>query len=97
MPNPDSGMYDDAPDSASAPKADQNPEESDDSQTAILPRSFFGGKDIKPGDKCDVTVKAVHEGDVEVEPCEGHDDEDQEAPKQSDAPAAEGSMASMME
>ena len=101
MPNDNSDNYDDSPAPAASDGGDM-PEESKtdkDGQTSILPKSFFGGKDIKPGDKCDVEVVRVHENDVEVAPCSGHeDDEDSEMPGEQPEPAAPpSSMSSMME
>lgn len=80
----------------------------DGKSTSILPRSFFAGKDLKVGDKCDVTVTAIHENDVEVEPCDSGDEEKPEEDAQPDEsqtppPAAsgdaggDGGMSSMME
>ena len=111
MPPDREDNYDDSPTpppaatkEAGAPK--DGGDDDDGGKTSILPRSFFGGKDLKPGDKCEVTVSAVHENDVEVTPCDSGDDESEEQPPDEeggdqppDAAAAPmpGSMASMMQ
>jgi hypothetical protein len=95
-------MYDDSPAPAVAPPGDQpeGKEGDEDRPTFIVPKSAFGGKDIKPGDKCDIEVCMVHENDVECYPCEpGEHDEEKEKPA-AEAPAAQppaGDMSSMME
>lgn len=42
-------------------------EPSDESgKTALLPKSFFGGKDLRPGTACAVRVERVLEDQIEV-------------------------------
>lgn len=62
------GMYDDAPD-APAASSDSAPKEetADKSQTALLPKSIFQGKDLKPGSRCTFEVVAVLEEEVQVD------------------------------
>jgi len=96
MATPGEDMYNDGADEAPALKSgDTEGKDESDAKTSILPRDFFHG-DMKPGDKCDVEIVAVHENEVEVKPCEGHEDEGGEAPAPAPAPQ-EGSMASLME
>lgn len=96
--------YDDSPAPAAggaSPAQPEGDEKDGDSKTSILPKDFFHGKDVKPGDTCHLTVTAVHENDVEVT-CDHEDDEqppdDDEGAEPEPAPAPqEGSMASMMQ
>ena len=44
----------------------QQDDQGDSPKTAILPIEFFQGKEPQPGDTCEVTVEAVHDGSVEV-------------------------------
>jgi hypothetical protein len=107
MPPQSEDNYDDSPTPPPAATPDKSaPQDDDDDggKTSILPRSFFAGKDLKVGDKCDVTVTAIHENDVEVAPCDPSDKEDDQPPAEEDstppdapAPPQEGSMASMMQ
>lgn len=111
MPPESEDLYGDAQPPAATSDAPQSKDGDDDGgSTSILPRSFFAGKDLKVGDKCDVTITAIHENDVEVEPCEGGEkDEDEEDPPkdysdEAPPPAAggdsggdDGGMSSMME
>jgi hypothetical protein len=103
MPADRENYYDDAPAAAGAkPGGDAEPKEGDEGgQTFIVPKSAFGGREIKPGDKCDIEVKAVHENDVECVPCQGHEDEENnegDEPAPEPAPAASGGgMSSLME
>lgn len=105
MPPDSEDLYGDAQPAPAATPDKSAPKDGDDdgATTSILPRSFFAGKDLKVGDKCDVTVTAIHENDVEVSPCgEGDDkpEEDGQPPEAASPPAAppdDGSMASMMQ
>lgn len=38
-----------------------------DSNTSLLPKSFFGGKDLEVGKTCKVRITHVYEDEVEVE------------------------------
>ena len=95
--------YDDADGGhgASAAEPSGDKEESTDSQTALIPKSFFS-KELKPGDKCDIEVVRVHEDAVEVKGCESTQDEEQ-PPEDAPAPSGDesggdgGGMSSMME
>lgn len=102
MPAPGEDYYNDGPPAAAAPGGDQpEAKEGDEGgQTFIVPKSAFGGRELKPGDKCDIEVKAVHENDVECIPCEGHEDEENnegDTPAPDAEPAAPGGMSSLME
>jgi hypothetical protein len=44
---------------------DGSMEESDEN-TTLVPKSFFGGKDLEVGKKCEVEVVALYEDEVEV-------------------------------
>lgn len=110
MPPDSEDLYGDA--SAPAATSDQPASkdgDDDGTSTSILPRSFFAGKDVKVGDKVEVTVSAIHENDVEVAPTDaGGDDEeapdDSREPSETPPPAAsgddggdDGGMSSMMQ
>jgi hypothetical protein len=41
-------------------------EEGMEGETALLPKSFFEGKELKPGDQFYVEIVREHEGEVEV-------------------------------
>lgn len=94
--------YDDSPEPAAAPEGGQpEAKEGDEGgQTFIAPRSAFMGKELKPGDRCDVEVVAVHENDIELKGCE-QGDESAEKPQPEAAPEMGGGdgggMASLME
>lgn len=91
MPDKSSSLYDDSDAPAAAP-AESEGEENASSQTAILPKSLFGGRELKPGDKCDVEVVRVHEDAYEVQGCEGHDDEAPAAPAEEEPAQAPNPM-----
>ena len=99
MPANSEDYYDDSPAPAAAAGGDKpEAKEGDEGgKTFIVPKSAFGGRDIKPGDKCDIEVKAVHENDVECAPCEGHEEGGDEGAEAPPAPAPEGGMSSLME
>jgi len=81
--------------SAPAPESGGDGEAPND-QTALVPKAVFGGKELKPGDKCDIEVVRVHEDAYEVQGCEGGAEHEYSQPP-AEAPAPDGSMASMME
>lgn len=58
-----------------APEMPDEKEESKDmeGETALLPKSFFVGQDLKPGDEFYVEVVREHEGEVEVKYGKGPD------------------------
>lgn len=95
----DNSHYDDSPPTSSQVpegKAEPDADDTGGSKTAILPKSIFGG-DLKPGDKCDVEITAVHEDSYEVKGCEGHDDkEPQPGGDEPEPPAQASPMASML-
>lgn len=52
----------DESDSSEAPEKAREEE----SETALLPKSLFGDKDLKPGSRCSIEVVAVYDDEVEV-------------------------------
>jgi len=57
--------YDDAPDEGESAEAPAS-EEAEDSPTALLPKEFFAGKDLKPGTRCEIEVVSVQDDSVQV-------------------------------
>lgn len=47
------------------PAAESEPTD-DVTETATLPKSFFGDKEKKPGDRCEVEVVRLYDDEVEV-------------------------------
>lgn len=68
MAQPD--YYDEGPDREGAPDADDQAQVQDESetetQTALLPKSFFLEKDLDPGVRCEVEIDRVLEDEVQV-------------------------------
>jgi hypothetical protein len=75
---------DGAPAAKPQTQGDDSPESG--SETALLPKSLFHGKDLKPGDKCDITVVRVLEDQIEVEGCEDSEEEEPQQPEQASMP-----------
>lgn len=99
MPS-DNSYYDDAPAApGQAPEGKAEPDAAagDEAKTAIIPKSIFGS-DLKPGDKCDIEVTAVHEDSYEVKGCEGHDEKEPEPSggDESEPPAQASPMSAML-
>lgn len=71
MPPNDQSLYEDSSDSAdpldSTDTGADKSEMSDEPQTALLPKNFFGGKDLEPGRECKVKIKKVYDDEVQVE------------------------------
>ncbi len=68
-------MYDDGMD-ASAPAAppEEQPDEGE-GQTGLLAKSFFMGKEPKPGDICSVKIEKIFDDQVEVSYIPHHEEE----------------------
>lgn len=63
-----------------------------DSATGLLPTSFFQGKDLKPGSRCEVEIARVHDDQVEVKYVSHSQDEEMAEP----APTPNGSESEGM-
>lgn len=59
----DSNYFEDSPDVESG-DVSKNTEEK---ATALLPKSFFGAKDKKIGDKCEIKVVKIMDDEIQVE------------------------------
>lgn len=69
----DEGYYPKMEDESSS----ESTEELEDSgETSILPMSFFQGKEVEPGKKCEVEVVAVYGDEVEVKYVEHREKDD---------------------
>lgn len=103
MPASSENLYDDAPAAAAgaAPGKPEAKEGDEGGDTFIVPKSAFGGREVKPGDKCDITIKAVHENDVECSSCASGDEDEEQHDNDNpelDGPApAPSEMGGMME
>lgn len=78
------------------------PKEPDDSETqsALIPKSLFPGKECDVGDVLRLRVVAVHEGELEIEAV-GYADDDEEEEEEKDeeveeTPAEPSEMDEMM-
>lgn len=78
--------------------AEHSKEEETTSETALLPKSLFGGHKCKPGDKYTVEVVKVYSDEIEVRHVKGEEKEEEtpESPM-STAEAGLESMASATE
>jgi len=79
------------------PEAQDNPqEEKSETKTALLPLDFFQGKELKPGDTCEIRIAQVMDDQASVEYVgnnESESEETAESPAAPDAPAGEDMMA----
>ena len=96
MPN-DASYYNDAPGGDAPEKTDSDKPDDSGAKTGLLPKSLFG-HELRPGDKCDIEVVAVHEQDYAVKGCVGHDEGEKPEPEGGDEsePAAPPSEMSAM-
>lgn len=82
------------------PGADKAPDEQAGGNTALLPKSLFGGKELKPGDTVTLKVSQVHEDEIAVEVAESEPAEqpqEQSQPSEAQPPGVGGPMSSMLE
>lgn len=78
MPN----YYDDAPEGDAAPMppkpgADDMQEKEGSPQTAVIPKDFFGSKELQVGNTCEVRIDRIMDKEVAVSYVP-HDDEKEE-------------------
>lgn len=93
MPN---DLYDDGgvaeePAAASPPEKESSNDEG--AAEALLPKEFFGGKELKPGSRCEIEIVRVTDDQViarKVPESEYRDTEDE-------TPAPESAMSDMMD
>lgn len=99
MPAPSENYYDDSPAAPAAGPGDQpeKPESESQGETSILPKSFFGDRELKPGEKCDVEIVAVHESDVEVKGCDSAEKPESESQDMGGEMAGKAAMPTEMQ
>lgn len=51
---------------ADEPKSESENGEGDDQETALIPRSWFQGKDLEVGGKCKLRVEGIFDDEIEV-------------------------------
>ncbi len=96
MASDNSSLYDDGPTQSPAPAPDTEAEPTgEEGQTTLLPKSVVGGKQLKPGDVCELEVVADHGDDYEVKYAEQAPEKPQEPAAEPAAPA--GGMDSMLQ
>lgn len=61
-------MYDDDAEVSEPSESSDTPSEEtkEGESTALLPKSFFAGKEIEPGSKCEVEIVHAYDDEVEV-------------------------------
>lgn len=67
------------------------------SQTALIPKALFPGKECKPGEKLKLEVVAVHEDELEVKGAGYEKDDDDEPETEREEMPRRGGMSEMME
>lgn len=83
-----SDLYDDRPQDSPKPDAaaDEKREHQDDQQTGMLPKTFFGGKDLTPGTRCEVEIEQVMDDEVHVRYVPHSESDDKGAGKDAPPP-----------
>lgn len=84
-----SDPYGDAAESAAPPADDERQADTEDAkpETALLVDSFFGDKDLKPGDKCTIEIVRGLSGEKEVRYIGKEEaDEEETEPQMATAP-----------
>ena len=96
MASDNSNLYDDGPAQSPAPAPDTEAEPTgEEGQTTLLPKSVVGGKQLKPGDVCELEVVADHGDEYEVKYAGEAGGEPAGKPEKPEAGG--GEMASMLE
>lgn len=82
---------------ASSPETPPAKESSNDSQTAVLPKSMCK-EGCQPGDEIKLRVVRLHDDSVEVACCDDSEDESEDEAEEAPMPSeSENEMGSMME
>lgn len=82
MADPNYPGADDEPSPSETPDTPDNPKEDKDENTALLPKDFFGDKELKPGNQCTIEIVRSYEDEVEVRYVK-HEDESKEPEEES--------------
>lgn len=75
-------------DEGETPNTREEPAKETDAEgkTALLPKSFFAGRDMKPGQHCDIEIVRVHPEEVEVKYVEMSDEKEEKGEGEGEAP-----------
>lgn len=90
--------YPEPPEGGGEPAQSAEPadESTDYSSATLIPKSIFGGRELKPGDTVEFKVTHVYEEDVEIQPAsEGTSEEPSPADNQIDQMASQNQMPMM--
>lgn len=88
--SPSQSSDDESQESPEQDNAQEESDEGDEGETALLPKSLFGG-DCKPGDKYTVEVVHVYDDELEVKPS-GKAAADDNSNRTEDSPMMAGAM-----
>lgn len=91
----DENMYEDQADMAPETPEEETQDESE-SKTALLPKEFFGSKELEVGKECTVKIEKVFEDEVQVSYVP-HGKSEDDSGKMGKGMPAKDEMASMME
>jgi hypothetical protein len=82
-------MYSDGPDSPPTTDAGEKTESNDEGeQTGLLPKSFFGSKELTPGKQCKVEIVKTYDDEVQVKYiAHNGDSKESESPSEDATPA----------
>lgn len=71
----------------------------DESEQALVPKSFFAGKDLKIGSKCEVRVEGIYDDEVAISYVahKKESDSDKDKKEKSSEDSMEGAMSRMDE
>src|SRR5512139_3497463 len=98
---PADNYYDDGSETAPDQTSDQK-DAAQSENTALLPKSFFPGKGLAPGNRCEIEVVRVHPDEVEVayrksDDSEAREETESESPELAGPAPPPSEMAGMME
>lgn len=79
-------MYeaDEAEEAPPTPEKPESKEQESGEETALLPKSFFKGKDIEPGSKCEIEIVHGYSDEVEVKYVKHDKDSKNDAKEESE-------------
>lgn len=90
-------LYSDAPENSGAAPPSKPPEKDYGSQTFMVPKAVFGGKDISVGSTWDFDVVGLHDDEVEMKYSTGKKDTEKPMPSKPMAKESSREMDALME
>lgn len=79
------------------PEMSEDEAAEDESEQALLPKSFFAGKNLEVGSECKIKVEGIYEDEISVSYVKHEKDSEESEPSEDTMEGAMGKMDMMAE